>query len=249
MLKPFTGTARKLRGLGAAAMLALWATSLQASTISDVTLDIGESVKLDQLTTGEIPGVIVGDKLFSEFVYNWSNNMPAPASVNVTAIIDSDNNYGLRFQGTFIDLPGDTAGSDASLSFTVHVQDDRYVISDAHLASAIFLDENTPGSFGSIDESFLGNNPSTTETLSVHKSNFGQGSAQFEDGVVFDNTYQWLKVQKDVFALAAEGSSQPVRMTFFDQTFSQVEVPEPSAMSLALMLGCAMIAGTSRRSL
>lgn len=239
---------------GIAALLwgaAVLQTDLQASTIptNNVTLDIGESVKLNLLTTREVGGVVVGDKLFKEFVYSWSNNMPAPENVNVTAIVDNSNNYGIRFQGTFIDLPGDTTASDASISFKVHVQDDLHLISDAHLASAIFLDEDTPGSFGSVDESFLGNSPKITATLEAKKSTFGAGKTQFEDSVVFDNTYQWLSVQKDIIAFAAEAATEPVRMTIIDQTFSQVEIPEPSALSMMLMLGCVAVLGTSRRSL
>ena len=241
--------ARCGRVLVALAALALMAVGAQAGTISDSTetLEIGESIKLDLLTSGQVDGVLVGDKLFKEFVYSWTNNMPSPENVNVTAIL-TDDNYGIRFQGSFGDLPGDSVASDASIAFSVHVQDDRFLISDAHLASAIFLDESVSGSFGSIDESFLGNSPTTTETLAAFKSSFGQGGEQFEDEVVFDSTYTWLAVQKDIFALAAEDAIQPVRMTIIDQTFSQVEIPEPSAMTLALLMGCAVVTCTSRRS-
>lgn len=232
-------------------VLVLGAQAAQASIIPSgaLTLDIGQSIKLNLLTAGEIPGVVVGDKLFKEFVYSWAGDMPAPENVNVTAIVDSNQNYGIRFQGTFIDLPGDTSGSDASVSFTVNVTDGRHKITDAHLASAIFADTTTPGSFGSIDESFLGNSPQILGTMHVFKSTMGQGGQKFEDNIVFDSTYEVLRVQKDIFALAAQTANAPVRMTFIDQTFSQVdtEVPEPSTASLMLVFGCVTLSGLSRQ--
>ncbi len=249
----------KVRCLGllaaALATCSLVASSLQAGTIPSgaVTLPIGQSVKLNLLTENEIPGVVVGDKLFQEFIYSWTNNMPAPENVNVTAITDSLGNFGIRFQGAFSDLPdiGQQIASDASLSFSVHVVGENNLnrISDAHLASAIFLDENNPGSFGSIDESFLGNVPSIPQTLHVLNSTLGAGGRQFEDSVVFGNTYEWLNVQKDIFALASANAIAPVRMTFIDQTFSQVEIPEPSSATILMMLGSITFLGFSRLSL
>ena len=248
---------------GTLAMCSILASSLQAGTIpaNAVVLNIGQSVKLDSLTLGNIPGVVVGDKLFKEFIYSWTNNMPAPQNVNVTAIQDRFGNFGIRFQGAFIDLPGDKIASDASISFSVHVVHEpvngdsetangRLLnrISDAHLAGAIFVDPTTPGSFGSIDESFLGNIPSIPETLHVFRSTLGAGGSKSEDAVVFQNTYEWINVQKDIFALAAEAAVQPVRMTFFDQTFSQVEIPEPNSATMMLMLGSLAMIGISRRS-
>lgn len=236
------------------AACSLVATSLQAGTIPTgaQTLPIGQSVKLNLLTQGEIPGIVVGDKLFKEFVYSWGNDMPAPENVNVTAI-QVQGNYGIRFQGAFGDLPGDTISSDASLSFSVHVVNEngptRFLISDAHLKSAVFLDQNTPGSFGSVDESFLGNVPQIPQTLHVFNSTFGQGGKKSEDEVIFDNTYEWLHVQKDIFARAAELANAPVRMTIIDQTFSQVEIPEPSSATILMMLGSVALIGFSRQSL
>ncbi|TWU25545.1 PEP-CTERM sorting domain-containing protein [Bythopirellula polymerisocia] len=249
------------------ATCSLVASSLYAGTIPSgaMTLPIGQSVKLNLLTQGEIPGIVVGDKLFQEFIYSWTNDMPLPENVNVVAI-QTQGNYGIRFQGSFGDLPdiGAQVASDAHLEFSVHVVDfpngaatgengntpGLYRISDAHLASAIFLDKNAPGSFGSIDESFLGNSPPISQTLSVYNSTLGGGGSRFEDGVDFNNTYEWLRVQKDIFARAAETAIEPVRMTIIDQTFSQVqvEVPEPSSVGL-LMLGSIALTGLGRRSL
>jgi hypothetical protein len=209
------------------------------------TLNIGASVKLDQLTLNQISGIVVGDKLFSNFVYDYTNDMPAPSNVNVVAISDGTN-IGIRFQGSFSDFPGGPA-SDASVSFKVSVLDTERSISGAKLASAVFLDPNTPGSFGSVDESFLGNNPSITNLLHVFNSTLGAGGSQFEDDATFATTYSTLNVQKDIFARAADLANQPVRMTIIDQLFPQdgPVIPEPS--SVALLLGCVALLGARRR--
>jgi hypothetical protein len=244
---------RTLKGLACAVALAICctaSTTVDAALIpapaGSVTLPIGQSVKLDQLTLNQISGVVVGDKLFSNFIYSYTNNMPAPTNVNVVAI-SNGSDIGIRFQGSFGDLPGGSA-SDASISFKVSVLDTERSITGAQLASAIFLDPNTPGSFGSIDESFLGNNPSISDLLHVFNSTLGAGGSQFEDSLTFANTYKTLNVQKDIYANAAELAVQPVRMTIVDQLFPQDGTPIiPEPTSVALLIGCAAILGTHRR--
>jgi hypothetical protein len=241
---------KERRGIVCAVALAFCCTATSAARAviipapaGSVTLPIGQSVKLDQLTLNNISGVVVGDKLFSNFIYSFTNDMPAPASVNVVAISDGTN-IGIRFQGSFGDFPGSGA-SDASISFKVSVLDTEQSIAGAKLASAIFLDPNTPGSFGSIDESFLGNNPSITDLLHVFNSTLGAGGSQFEDAVTFANQYSTLNVQKDIFANAANLAVQPVRMTIIDQLFPQNIIPEPA--SLALLIGSVCLIGANRR--
>ncbi len=215
---------------------------------NSTTLATGQSVKLDQLTLNQISGIVVGDKLFSNFVYSFTNNMPSPNNVNVVAISDGTN-IGIRFQGSFGDFP-DAANtpSDASISFRVNVLNTDLKINGAKLASAIFLDPNTPGSFGSIDESFLGNSPSISDTLDVFNSTFGMGGSKFEDEVTFSNLYSVLNVQKDIFANAAALAIQPVRMTIIDQLFPQTGdpvIPEPS--TVALLVGSVALICSQRR--
>lgn len=240
-------------GIVCAVALALCSTAstmVQAAIIpapaNSVTLPIGQSVKLDQLTLNQISGVVVGDKLFSNFVYAYTNNMPTAGNVNVVAISDGTN-IGIRFQGSFSDLPGGSA-SDASISFKVSVLDTEQSIAGAKLASAIFLDPNTPGSFGSIDESFLGNVPPVPNLLHVFNSTLGAGGSQFEDDVTFASTYSTLRVQKDIYANAADLAIQPVRMTFIDQLFPQDGTPEiPEPTSIALLIGSVVMLGVNRR--
>jgi hypothetical protein len=243
---------KRRRGIVCTAALALFCTAgtaVQAAIIpapaGAVTLPIGQSVKLDQLTLNQISGVVVGDKLFSNFIYSYANNMPSPGNVNVVAITDGTN-IGIRFQGSFVDLPGGEP-SDAGISFKVSVLDTERSISGAKLASAIFLDPSTPGSFGSVDESFVHNTPGIDDILHTFNSTFGAGGKQFEDSTVFANGYSELNVQKNIHANAAELAIQPVRMTLIDQLFPQggPVIPEPS--SVALLIGSVVLAGVNRR--
>lgn len=254
-LQPLKGR-RGMVGALALTIAGLAASAVQAVIIpapaNSTVLNPGQSVKLDQLTLNNISGIVVGDKLFSNFVYSWTNNMPTPANVNVVAL-DSGGTYGIRFQGSFSDLPdvGPTqVASDASISFTVSVLDTDFKIKGASLASAIFADPNAPGSFGSIDESFLGNTPVNSELLHVFRSTLGVGGSSFEDSVVFTTPYSVLNVQKDIYALSAATAVQPVRMTIIDQLFPQEptdpQIPEPT--SVALLLGSVVLMGTQRRN-
>lgn len=246
-LQPLKGR-RGIVGALALAIAGLAASAVQAAIIpapaNSTVLNPGQSVKLDQLTLNNISGIVVGDKLFSNFIYSWTNDMPTPANVNVVAL-NNGGTYGIRFQGSFVDLPGGE-DSDASISFTVSVLDTSYKIKGANLGAAIFLDPNVPDSYGSIDESFLFNTPTNTSLLEVFNSTFGPGGSQFEDSVIFANQYSTLQVQKDIFASAAALAVRPVRMTIIDQFFPQDPIiPEPS--SIALLLGSVALMGAQRR--
>ena len=108
------------------------------------------TVPLSDLLNGET--FTSGDKVFSNFTYNITEDMPAADAVTVTDIRDADGNYGIRFQGGFIDRAGGTS-SDALITFDVSVAPgvDR-VISDAHLAAnpAVFNGEGV----ASVTETF-----------------------------------------------------------------------------------------------
>jgi len=212
------------------------------------TLNTGQVVVLASILEQTDPdaGLIIGDKLFTDFIYSHTNDMPTPNNVNVVALQDSNGNFGIRFQGSFGDLPdfggpGDQVASDAGISFTVQVLDPLMMISGVKLAAPVFVDPANPGSFGSVDESFFNNNPIITETLQTFNSTFGAGGSQAEDSTSLPAGYQTLKVQKDIFARASHLAVQPVRMTIIDQYFEQIPIPEPTSAALMLMGGMAMV--------
>jgi hypothetical protein len=176
-----------------------------------------------------------GDKIFTDFTYAQTGDMPAPDAVNVETITDAQGNFGIRFQGGFVDQAGGSS-SDALITFNVSVPPgSNLLISDAHLLAnpAVFAG---PG-LASVTETFL---PTIVDDKLV-VYDFGNGDDKLADAIVFSQTYTTLPVQKDII-LHATGAEGAVTMSFVDQTFSQV--PEPTSLALAaigimgLYLGC-----------
>lgn len=227
--------------VGAAALLALstmWlASAIQAATI----LTTPAPVLLSTLVNDPNASYTVGDKKFTGFSYLATGDMPPAAGVNVAAILDDAGNYGIRFQGAFVDLPSSAGGSDALINYMVEATDPLKLISDAHLAGNPTL-LGTQGSI-SVVETFLplGQNGEYTMRIFDDES-VGQ---KLTDQTVFAAPVKKLSVQKDILVIATP-QSQTVTMSFVDQSFSQITIPEATTLSLAV-IGLVSAAGTVRR--
>jgi hypothetical protein len=177
-----------------------------------------------------------GDKVFSNFTYTASGDMPTAANVNVENVTNPAGDFGIRISGGFVDQPMGSA-SDALVTFNVAVAPGvNKQISGAILTSntAVFAG---PG-LASVTETFL---PTITDQKLV-VYDFGGGDEKLLDSMTFAQTYATLPVQKDII-LHATGDTGAVTMSFVDQYFPQV--PEPSSMVLAL---CGLIGfGSLRR--
>jgi hypothetical protein len=205
------------------------------------------SVLLSDLIGDPTGQLIVGDKVFTGFGYSKGGDMPESTGVNVLGLKDVDGNWGLRFQGAFLDLPGGGA-SDAHVSFMVQVDflaAQRGVrITDAHLNLAGV--GGGEESFFGVDESFLGR----SELLNAFFSTLGPATTANPDVQLSDFTLivpptAKLNVVKDILAIAAAQSTQPARGTVIDQSFSQV--PEPTAVALFGLSGLALASVTRGR--
>lgn len=227
--------------VGVAALLALstmWlASAIQAATI----LTTPAPVLLSTLVNDPNASYTVGDKKFTGFSYLATGDMPPAAGVNVAAILDDAGNYGIRFQGAFVDLPSSAGGSDALINYMVEATDPLKLISDAHLAGNPTL-LGTQGSI-SVVETFLplGQNGEYTMRIFDDES-VGQ---KLTDQTVFAAPVKKLSVQKDILVIATP-QSQTVTMSFVDQSFSQITIPEATTLSLAV-IGLVSAAGTVRR--
>jgi hypothetical protein len=195
-----------------------------------------DSVPLSDLTSGEVDGIIVGDKIMSGFVYSRIGDMPDASQVNVLGFKDPFGNWGLSFYGTFLDLPGGNF-SDAVIRFIVDIDPaflrQGWRINDAHL----FLNGvgvGSPDSGFFVDESFA---PDSNEPLNAFVSTFPGGSSQLSDSTIFVPPLERLHVTKDILAIAAANSGQPARATIIDQSFSQTIIPEPATLVLSLAGG------------
>lgn len=215
-------------------------TSAWDATCSAATI-IGSPVALSTLVT---PGgtITAGDKTFTNFTYNFTGDMPPAVSVNVIPITDDAGNFGIRFQGAFIDTAGLAGGSDALITYTVTAALGR-LISDAHI-------EGNPTRLGtlgsmSVTETFLPLNQVPPYRMSIYDDqNLG---VKLVDSTVF-TPIQSLNVQKDILGLAKLNPNNPegpqtVTLSFVDQTFSQI--PEPT--TVMLLLGGVMGIGFVRR--
>src|SRR5262245_45010115 len=106
---------RILAGLGALLTMtcfSAWTASSSAATI------IGTPVALSTLLVPDAT-IVVGDKTFGGFTYSITGDMPPAPLVNVIPITDDAGNFGIRFQGAFIDTTGAVGGSDALITYTV----------------------------------------------------------------------------------------------------------------------------------
>ena len=173
------------------------------------------TIRLSRLVNGG-GSITVGDKVFDEFGYSGTGDMPDALDINVIDHVDLAGNFGLRFQGAFADFQGGGA-SDALITFRVRVADGSpFRISDAHLQGN--PDVLGPEGVMAVTETFS----EAQNTMSIY--DIVPGNLQNIDWTYFDQTFTELHVQKNIIAWAGQGSA--ATLSFVDQTFSQV--PEPA---------------------
>jgi hypothetical protein len=177
--------------------------------------------------------MVNGDKEFSEFTYAATGNMPLAENVNVIPFQDAEGNFGLRFQGGFLDAPDpNDQASDTLITYRVRVTDPERLISGAHLAANLFAQD---GGSATVTETFLPLFKATDEVLRI------PSGGEVIDSIIFDVPQSDLVVQKNILMRATVSQ---VDLSFVDQTFSQV--PEPSS-AIVWLPGLACIVLRSRR--
>ncbi len=198
---------------------------------------MAEQIFLDQLIEDDT-FIISGDKLFDKFEYDYTGDMPLAEDVTVTSIMDTEGNYGISFQGAFVDLYGGSA-SDALIRYRVSVLDPSQWISDAHISGNPYV---VGSGIVQVSETFIPEEPDSA--MSIHHVNPGN-NIQLSDTVYFQGRYKFLYVQKDILALALTNDGSAATLSFVDQTFSQV--PEPATI-VSLLLGLACTVCFARRN-
>jgi hypothetical protein len=178
------------------------------------------------------PGIQAGGKLFHEFTYQASGDMPPADAVTVSETTDALGNTGLHFAGNFQDLPGNDA-SISQLNYTVTPIDPGMAITAAFMngAPSIF----GAGSIGAV-ESFT-ENPAQLEILQQTPGDtVTSASANFLPGLA--NLHVQTQISGDVgptnfgdIPNISVGSLSAV-----DQTFAQSplapDVPEPAVLQV-----------------
>jgi len=188
--------------------------------LDDFDFCVKESPLSDLLNGGTLCS---GDKEFSDFSYNGGGDMPAAEDIYVKAITDADGNFGIRYQGAFVDGFGGGA-SDALIDFKVTAPEGK-LIKDVHLAAnPLVIGGDDSAGLVSITETFLPDNEEVV--LSVY--DIEPGSRKLTDwaDLVDENgelaPVQELRVQKDIIAWARQEGSAAT-LSFIDQTFSQCD--------------------------
>jgi hypothetical protein len=218
-----------------------WIQRIAAAVAGVALLGVVPTVNADTLaelirTEGSIK---VGDKVFSNFSYSATGDMPTAGLVNVLPKTDLAGNFGITFQGLFTDLSSTVGGSDALIGYRVTVVDPNFLITDAHMRSNVNVVGGSTG-IGTIDETFQAVQPPLPSLAGQINENFdiqllapGDGN-QLEDHVDFFNPvgpgdgYRVIDVRKDIGLLAITGAAT---VSFIDQTFSQTAiVPLPPAI-------------------
>lgn len=243
---------KSLMCVGAATLLL--AASWMANTSSAAIVYLGDAVKLSTLVNNPEGQVVAGDKKFTGFSYLFTGDMPGSGGVNVVPILDdlgdidpNTGNYGIEFQGAFMDLVSSAGGSDALIRYMVEVTDPNYLISDAHLAG----NPSLLGDYGSISitETFLPLGEDGEYTMTIYDDE-SQPVPKLIDWTYFIPPVKKLNVQKDILARAVAGTEpngNTATISFIDQTYSQIRIPEATTLTLAF-LSLVSLAGYRRRS-
>jgi hypothetical protein len=184
--------------------------------------------------------IISGDKKFDQFTYHATGDMPPAAGVNVIPITDVLGNYGIRFQGSFLDHYSSPGGSDVLISYRVTALEPNRLISDAHITGNPYAIGNA---IMSVVETFI---PTESEkAMSIHHI-VPNGDVKRVDMVDFDGQYASLLVHKDISAITLDDDSVGL-LSYVDQTFStRTLVPEPSGVAF-ILIGLVLLSCSVRR--
>jgi hypothetical protein len=193
-------------------------------------LNPNQFINLESLVANDT-SVQVGDKLFSDFQFIPSFNLPAN-KINVTAL-SNPFGYGISFSGPFIANCNNT--EDVVLKYSVAVTDPHQLISDVHLGFNGTVDG---AGVAKVTEQVMTNGFGTDTIAQLNVYNQGAPNPVFNDLAFLLVPREKLFIQKDII-FGGAGS-----MSIIDQTFS--EVPEPSTL-LLVGAGCAALVVLRRR--
>ena len=209
-------------------LLLSWTLNCCPSSLLGATISLGELIA----SNGKL---VSGDKEFSDFGYAATGNMPVAGDINVISHENIHGDFGLRFQGAFLDAPDPrNASSDALITYRVKVTSPDHSLSGADVAANLIArDRGT----ATVTETFLPIFTASEEVLRIPTTD-----DQLVDSITFPRTERELLVQKNILMRA---TTSQVDMSFVDQSFSQV--PEPGGIAL-LMLGLLAIGCITKRN-
>ena len=181
--------------------------------------------------------VVAGNSLFDLFQVTPIGEMPMPDAINVIPIQDAQGNFGIRFQGGFLDGPNDGPSS-LTISYRATVSNNEDVFSGVMLAG-------NPASIGQ----------------ALVQVRLDLPGVNGDDPLIFDsqtdgtllmdhaNIQPMLGTMNiDLFISAhVTGPSSAATASFVDMTFGQTNIPEPSGLTSNLIAMAGLMLPLRRR--
>ena len=225
--------------------LLLWAGSVLGGPSQIVTLNPGDSINLSQLVGANGLAVQVGDKLFNDFSFQFSDTDPdlgndlQPTAIAVTAL-SNPIGYGISFSGPLTAVGA--IEKDLVIRFSVAVTDPQKLISDVHLS---YNGAAQGSGFSSVTEEVFTDGFGGQKIAQLEVLNPGDPNPVFQDVAVLLLPREKLYLQKDIiFGGGGIGDQNRAWLSIIDESFSQV--PEPSTLALSVA-GLAALLYVKRR--
>jgi hypothetical protein len=178
-----------------------------------------------------------GDKLFSQFAYSATGNMPSASDIKVLPITNAGGTVGIEFLGNF----GSPATSSAShATIALNVTSMTGTINGAILTGNPSVKGFNPSGTISVTETFM----PTATTLSIFDIE-PAGDTRLKDGTAFGSAFQSLDVQSVISAGSGQGSSAV--LSGLEEMFPQQSSGAPEPASLILVgIGAVTLLGYRR---
>ena len=204
-----------------------WCTVGSADTVTN--LHMGDSVDLADYVNAPGMGILVGDKLFRDFTYLTTDstgltNSLLPASSIHLGPITGMVGFGLQLSAPF--FTAQDVQKDFLLSYSVTISNAPMLITDVHMD---YNGSYVGNGFSTVTESVFdagGIGGNLLGQIDVHNP-----PPALSTNLVLNTPQSKLFIEKDI-QLLSFSSSDIATISFIDQTFSQVAVPEPSSMML-----------------
>jgi len=214
-----------------------------------LTLDLGKSVNFSSLTGAHGLSLQIGDKLFSDFSFKYSDgdrttqNDLKSSAISVTALA-TDIGSGLSLTGPF--TAAGNACKNLTICYSVAVTDLSHLISDVHLS----CDDSVCGKgFSSIVEKVFAGSASGEKVAQLEVLNPGKPNPVFQDLAILTQPREELYIEEDIkFGGGRLGKRNRSLLLTLDDLFSEsAQVPEPSTLALSA-LGLVALLCAKRRT-
>lgn len=240
--------------------VAAGAVGFSASRASAAASPFTQPVQLSSLLPGgqNSGGIIIGDKVFSDFGY--LGNSPPAANIWVGSVNSATpNTEGLIFSGSWQSTNG--VNDDGTISYAVHTLSGAPTIHSigldfngtavgtgaaATVTESVFQAVKNPDGSYSRGTELTGTTVSQTpenSPISVYNDGLNASYDKTQNSFILSQNQSAVFLMKDIHLFSQPGNSGAAIASWVDNTVTQV-VPEPASMGL-LAIGC--LAALARR--